>query len=115
AAFIVAHKAMDTDTSTYLEHKVACRSVHRTEEEPGAQQRRGDCDMVLESDFLNEAISSFDRLLTGLKEPRLVELPYILDIDLDYFNTQRSTRPEKSSFFRDLARGASLITIATEP
>ncbi|CAO3453957.1 hypothetical protein [Azospirillum largimobile] len=44
----------------------------------------------------------------------LTERPYILDIDLDYFQTFRSVNPISSTVFHDLIRGALGITIAKE-
>lgn len=39
---------------------------------------------------------------------------FILDIDLDYFNTRRSIEPTSSAQIRNLIRQAKMITIATE-
>lgn len=40
---------------------------------------------------------------------------YILDIDLDFFHTVRAITPDDASIFHRLIRGATIITIATEP
>lgn len=40
---------------------------------------------------------------------------YILDIDCDYFNTEKSLYPENLEVFKRLIRNAELITIALEP
>ena len=41
-------------------------------------------------------------------------LPFILDIDLDYFKGEKSIKPEDSSLFRELIRKSAVITIARE-
>jgi hypothetical protein len=43
------------------------------------------------------------------------EAPLILDIDLDYFCTEASLRPQRHSLLTSLANRADIITIATEP
>ena len=50
---------------------------------------------VLETDFLAKRLQDFDDLLRQLDEPLLRDAPFILDIDLDYFNTLRAVRPER--------------------
>jgi hypothetical protein len=39
---------------------------------------------------------------------------FILDVDLDYFNTRESISPQNISVFYELIRGSQIITIATE-
>ena len=39
---------------------------------------------------------------------------FILDIDLDYFNTQQSIQPRSPAIFFDIIRRSRIITIATE-
>lgn len=51
---------------------------------------------------------------TGLFQS-IFEEDYILDIDLDYFHTIKSTHPVNYSVFLNLIRNARAITIATEP
>ena len=60
-------------------------------------------------------MAAFDDLLQAEGQAPLLAAPYILDIDLDYFNTFASTTPSDKSALQELAKGASLITIATEP
>ena len=50
-----------------------------------------------------------------LDEPLLQDAPFILDIDLDYFNTLRAVRPDAPELIRTLAKEAALLTVATEP
>ena len=40
---------------------------------------------------------------------------YILDIDCDYFNTEKSLYPENTGLFKKLIRDSEFITIAMEP
>lgn len=40
---------------------------------------------------------------------------FILDIDLDFFNTIKSVKPDNTDIFYHLIRQAKIITIATEP
>lgn len=51
-------------------------------------------------------------LTSGL--PWVESNPYVLDIDLDYFNTWKSINPDCCSIFYDLIRKSSGITIAKE-
>lgn len=113
AAFIIAHNAMDTDLATYKEHRIMCRQVSK--DSTTYETSREDCDQVCESSFLQEQLNAFDNALRQAGEPALLEVPYILDIDLDYFNTFASVMPKDATVLRTLAKGAGLITIATEP
>lgn len=112
-ALIIAHNAKDTDLQTYREHRILCKAVDDLQ--GGGQVTRADCDRVLESDFLSTRFQSFSQSLLELNRPLLDDVPYILDLDLDYFNTRKSISPQDSTFFRRLSKRAGLITIATEP
>ncbi len=113
SAFVVAHKAANTDVQTYHAHRIACWSVDSTA--CASDVSREDCDRVLTSEFLTSAISRFDQILAQVGESPLLATPYILDIDLDYFNTAKGLSPLDSNVFRSLWHNASLVTIATEP
>lgn len=113
SAFVIAHKATNTDLQTYKTHRIACRSVDSTATSNIVS--RTDCDRALESIFLRASVEGFDLLLKEAGEDPLLSKPYILDIDLDYFNTKQSIQPKDSSFFRTLWKNATLVTIATEP
>ena len=102
SAFVVAHNAANTDLRTYSEHKIACKNINNS-------------DSVLETEVLNEAFKSFEGVLTEACEPALFKNSYILDIDLDYFNTFKAVAPNDSSLFESVLKNAGLITIATEP
>jgi hypothetical protein len=41
--------------------------------------------------------------------------PYILDIDLDYFHSEKSINPTDTTAFYRLIRNSVAVTIATEP
>lgn len=112
SAFVIAHNAANTAQETYLEHKIICRGVD--------ELRRGgrvwpQPDNVLETEFLAGRLQDFDDILQALDEPLLRDAPFILDIDLDYFNTLRSVRPDAAGLIRALAQEAVLVTVATEP
>ncbi len=113
SALVIAHNAYDTDVETYHDHHIICRGVDR---KPGSNKIiPTDCDAVLETFFLKEMIDSFDDLLKSVGELEIIQAPYILDIDLDYFNTRKSVQPSDATKIAELARGAGLVTIATEP
>jgi len=113
SAFVVAHNARDTDLPTYREHKIMCRTVNMNLNSYDVS--RADCDKVIDSRFLDEVCKGFTHALSEIHEAPLPGGPYILDIDLDYFNTFASVAPKDASVLRELARGAGLVTIATEP
>jgi hypothetical protein len=112
SAFVIAHNAADTTQDIYLEHKIICRGV---DEYLRAGRARPQPDNVLEADFLARRLRDFDDILKTLDEPLLRDAPFILDIDLDYFNTLRAVRPDAPELIRALAREAALLTVATEP
>ncbi len=53
-------------------------------------------------------------LAGNLRRAPLPELPYILDIDLDYFKGEKSIQPQDSSLFMELIRKSAVITISRE-
>lgn len=71
-------------------------------------------DSLLESDFLNEQLTQITTICASAGVPSLFEQPFILDIDLDAFNTRRAMAPASSTTFYDLVRRAASITIARE-
>ena len=113
SALVIAHNARDTDLAVYRDHRIICRDVIATGEVRNII--RGDCDRVLESSFLESMVANFNQVLAAAKELAIAKAPYILDIDLDYFNTFKSIAPEDPRIIRSLAKGAGLITVATEP
>lgn len=112
SAWVIAHNARDTDVETYRQHQIACYSVGRGSEKTAT---RAECDQVLESPFLEGALLHFEQILKNVNEEPLLSQPYILDIDMDVFNTRQSLRPENADVFQCLIQGAALITVAREP
>lgn len=66
-------------------------------------------DSCLEDSFLEDALTRAESFKDSFFNN------YILDLDCDYFNTEKSLYPEKMEIFRRLILNASLITIALEP
>lgn len=112
SAFVIAHNAADTTEDIYLAHKIICRGV---DEYFHTGRIRPQPNNVLETDFLTKRLQDFDDILRMLDEPLLRDAPFILDIDLDYFNTLRAVRPDAPELIRTLAKEAGLLTVATEP
>jgi hypothetical protein len=68
---------------------------------------------VLEDFYLEKQFRVIDSVMLSLGTNRK-DKPYILDIDLDYFQTVQSVYPTKPNLFFELVRGAEYITIAKE-
>ncbi len=66
-------------------------------------------DSAIEAEVLSHAVSSAQMLAPDFFEN------YILDIDCDYFNTEKSLTPGDNGTFRQLVRESEFITIALEP
>lgn len=112
SAIVIAHNARDTDLDVYKEHHIICRSVDH--KQSYSKIERLIYDQVIESIFLNKILISANSLLTDNKETHLELSPFILDIDLDYFNTVNSIKPSDISTLKRLVNLAGIITIATE-
>jgi UPF0489 domain len=110
SAFVIAQNARDTDLETYRQHRVCCYSVGRS----GAHVSLSECDHVLESSFLRSAIEHFNQIRKQNGEGELLEGDYILDVDLDYFNTMRAVNPQNPQLYKQLYKKAGLVTVATE-
>lgn len=81
-----------------------------------AQPRSKDyADQALESDFLRRHLELIEEITQSAGVPGLYEAPFVLDIDLDYFNTRQSVQPVDHEIFHELIRRAEIITIAREP
>lgn len=115
SACVIAHNAQDTDLATYLQHKIICASVPDIPHDSEVSKPKPDCDIVLESGFLESCIHKFNLVLQEARETLLLDSPYIFDIDLDYLNTLKSVEPNCDLYLKELVTGASLVTIATEP
>lgn len=70
--------------------------------------------MAIETNFLREKFQIFSEMSPENVKLRGFTKKYILDIDLDYFHTQKSIKPYDNSFFIDLVKNAEIITIAKE-
>lgn len=64
---------------------------------------------LIEDSFLNKAISQAESFKTSFFEN------YILDIDCDYFNIEKSLYPENIEVFKRLIRNSRIVSIALEP
>ncbi|NDU85872.1 MAG: hypothetical protein G3H99_04585 [Ferrovum sp.] len=80
----------------------------------GDEDDRGYRDSAVDSRFLAERLELIDTICSTAAVPGLFERPFVLDIDLDYFNTQRSISPGDTQVFHDLIHRAEAITIARE-
>lgn len=72
-------------------------------------------DSVLEDYFLQEKIREGNEMAIFAGIESIEEQNYILDIDLDYFHTEKSVMPKSATIFSRLICNASAITIALEP
>jgi hypothetical protein len=69
---------------------------------------------ALESLFIADRIELVNSICSTAGRKTLFQRPYILDVDLDYFNTKKAIAPSDAAAFHGLIRGASIITIALE-
>jgi len=72
-------------------------------------------DQSIESVMLDQLVSKANGMAASAKIEDIKSIPYVLDIDLDYFRTIKSLTPDDPSAFHDLIKRAVAITIATEP
>ncbi|HXC02342.1 MAG TPA: hypothetical protein VNU49_06795 [Opitutaceae bacterium] len=89
---------------------VGCNSQPHTEE-----CRRPHADQAIETVFLDHKLEYCDEMIASLGYRSIFERPYILDIDLDYFQTKAALSPCGPNAFYRLIRGAAAVTIALEP
>jgi hypothetical protein len=71
--------------------------------------------MALESTFLMGRLDFIETITKSAGITGLFEAPFILDIDLDYFNTRKAVQPADHAVFHELIRRAAIITVAREP
>jgi UPF0489 domain len=64
---------------------------------------------LIEDIFLKDAISQAESFKSSFFEN------YILDIDCDYFNTEKCLYPDNIEVFKKLIRNSRMVTIALEP
>ncbi|NLP65081.1 UPF0489 family protein [Paraburkholderia sacchari] len=70
---------------------------------------------VLESAYLDHELAMLNGMAQADRLPDTETAPYVLDIDLDYFHSEKSINPENPETFHRLVRNAVAVTIATEP
>ena len=70
---------------------------------------------VIESEYLESMLAAANNLARAIGVTNVESSPYILDIDLDYFHTDKSINPEHPSTLYRLIRNAEAVTIALEP
>ena len=71
-------------------------------------------DLALEDSHLSAKLAVLEHMAQSSQVPWIDKVPYVLDIDLDYFHTAKSIDPVNYRVFSSLIRGASFITIAKE-
>ena len=69
---------------------------------------------VLESVYLEDQLQRTADMTRSIGNGPAEQEPYILDIDLDYFHTEKSVWPKDPTTFERLIRNAQAITIARE-
>jgi hypothetical protein len=72
-------------------------------------------DQVLESFYLDHELATANRMANAAGLNSVEAAPYILDIDLDYFYSEKAIEPNNPVTFYRLIRNAVAITIALEP
>jgi hypothetical protein len=72
-------------------------------------------DQAIESEYLGAKFEMLNAMAKGAGIDDIFTVPYILDIDLDYFHTAKSIQPVDPSVFYKMIRGAVAMTIALEP
>ncbi|KVV46722.1 hypothetical protein WK92_24520 [Burkholderia ubonensis] len=76
---------------------------------------RARADQVLETVYLDHELGKLNAMAQANGVPGVEAEPYILDIDLDYFHTEKAIEPDDPATFYRLVQNASAVTIATEP
>lgn len=99
-ASIISHTPAVTEIPEKI--KVLYNAEIPADEPLNSELHRSFFDCALEDEFLSE----FENFLP--------EENYILDIDCDYFKTEKSLTPAKSEIFFELLRHARMITISRE-
>lgn len=86
---------------------------------PGActklNEKTAHYDLAIDDSLLSERLSTMQEMDSSTGLNSLENQPYILDIDLDYFQTKLSINPAEKSHFYRLIKNAAAITIAQEP
>ena len=69
---------------------------------------------VIDSKYLSDKIDIINEMSNSIGLQDFMNSQYILDIDLDYFNTVKSIQPHSAKVFYNLIKKAQAITIALE-
>ncbi|HDR9798340.1 TPA: UPF0489 family protein [Burkholderia cenocepacia] len=70
---------------------------------------------VLETVYLDHELNVLNVMAARDGVPTVEAEPYILDIDLDYFHSEKAIEPDDPATFYRLVRNAAAVTIAIEP
>ncbi|WP_442782876.1 UPF0489 family protein [Collimonas fungivorans] len=70
---------------------------------------------VLESVYLDHELARANEMAQADGLSAAEAAPYILDIDLDYFHSERAINPDDPTTFYRLVRNAVAVTVALEP
>lgn len=71
-------------------------------------------DLAIDDQLLSERLATLKEMDRSSGLNSFDESPYILDIDLDYFNTKAAINPQNKNLFYELIQKASAITVAQE-
>ena len=100
SALIVSHTPAVTEVCKNLQ--VLYNGDFAEDEPLNSEKFRRYADCALEDDFLEQFL------------PYFPQENYILDIDCDYFKTEKSLKPAKNCIFRSLMRNARMVTFSRE-
>jgi hypothetical protein len=81
----------------------------------GDDARHRSRSQILEAKVLRARLANADDICRSANVGLLLSAPFVLDIDLDSFNTRQAIAPRDPSTFYELIRRAHAITIAQEP
>lgn len=70
---------------------------------------------ALESIYLDHELVTANAMANTIGMDSVEAAPYILDIDLDYFHSERAINPDDPEVFYRLVRNSIAITVAREP
>jgi len=70
---------------------------------------------ALESIYLDHELADLNAMAQNDGVPTVEAEPYILDIDLDYFHSEKAVEPDDPATFYRLVQNAIAVTVATEP
>lgn len=76
---------------------------------------RARVDRVLESIYLDHVLDKLNTMAQAHGVPAVEAKSYILDLDLDYFHSEKAIDPDDPATFYRLVQNALAVTIATEP